>query len=179
MGHHVRSGCQKGKDMAKESSFDVVSTVDIQEVDNAYQQASRELTQRYDLRQSGATISFSKKDETFTIAAPSEFVASQVIDVLGTKLVRRQIELSSIRWDKPQAAAGSSVRQLGHVVQGIDQDSAKRIAKDIRDLKLKCKVVVEGDKLRVSSASKDVLQKVIGMLREADYGQPLQFVNYR
>lgn len=165
--------------MAKESSFDVVSTVDIQEVDNAFQQTSRELTQRYDLRQSGATISFSKRDQTFTVAAPSEFVASQVIDVLGTKLVRRQIDLKAIRWDKPQAAAGSSVRQVGHVVQGIDQDTAKRIAKDIRDLKLKCKPVVEGDKLRVSSASKDVLQQVIAKLREADYGQPLQFVNYR
>jgi uncharacterized protein YajQ (UPF0234 family) len=165
--------------MAKESSFDVVSTVDIQEVDNAFQQTSRELTQRYDLRQSGATISFSKKDQTFTVAAPSEFVAGQVIDVLGTKLVRRQIDLKAIRWDKPQAAAGSSVRQVGHVVQGIDQDTAKRIAKDIRDLKLKCKPVVEGDKLRVSSASKDVLQQVIAKLREADYGQPLQFVNYR
>ncbi|MBP3893296.1 MAG: YajQ family cyclic di-GMP-binding protein [Atopobiaceae bacterium] len=165
--------------MAKESSFDVVSTVDIQEVDNAYQQTARELTQRYDLRQSGATISFSKKDQTFTIAAPSEFVASQVIDVLGSKLVRRQIDLTAIRWDKPQTAAGSSVRQVGRVVQGIDQDTAKKIAKDIRDMKLKCKPVVEGDKLRVSSASRDVLQQVIGMLREADYGQPLQYVNYR
>lgn len=165
--------------MAKESSFDVVSTVDIQEVDNAFQQTARELTQRYDLRQSGAKIAFSKKDQTFTISAPSEFVASQVIDVLGTKLVRRKIDLSSIRWDKPIPAAGSTVRQTGHVVQGIDQDTAKKIAKDIRDLKLKCKPTVEGDKLRVSSASKDVLQQVIAMLREADYGQPLQFVNYR
>ncbi len=165
--------------MAKESSFDVVSNVDIQEVDNAFQQTTRELTQRYDLRQSGATIAFSKKDETFTIQAPSEFVAEQVIDVLGTKLVRRGIDLSAVRWDKPQAAAGSSVRQLGHIVQGIDQDTAKKIAKDIRDLKLKCKPMVEGDKLRVSSASKDVLQKVISVLKENDYGQPLQFVNYR
>ncbi len=165
--------------MAKESSFDVVSTVDVQEVDNAFQQTTRELSQRYDLRQSGASIAFSKREQTFTISAPSEFVANQVIDVLGTKLVRRQIDLSSIRWDKPQPAAGASVRQSGHVIQGIDQDTAKRIAKDIRDLKLKCKAVVEGDKLRVSSASKDVLQQVIAKLKENDYGQPLQFVNYR
>ena len=165
--------------MAKDSSFDVVSVVDVQEVDNAYQQTTRELTQRYDLRQSGATIAFSKKDLTFTVSAPSEFVASQVVDVLGSKLVRRGIDLSAVRWDDPQAAAGMSVRQTGRVVQGIDQDTAKKIAKDIRDLKLKCKPVVEGDKLRVSSASKDVLQQVISMLREADYGQPLQFVNYR
>ena len=165
--------------MAKESSFDVVSTVDLQEVDNAFQQTTRELSQRYDLRQSGATITFSKKDETFSISAPSEFVAGQVIDVLGSKLVRRQIELTAIRWDKPQPAAGSSVRQTGRVVQGLDQDTAKKIAKDIRDMKLKCKPVVEGDKVRVSSASRDVLQQVIAMLREADYGQPLQYVNYR
>ena len=165
--------------MAKESSFDVVSTVDVQEVDNAYQQTVRELKQRYDLRQSGATIAFSKKEQVFSVSAPSEFVASQVIDVLGTKLVRRGIDLAAIRWDKPQMAAGSSVRQTGHVVQGIDQDTAKKIAKDSRDLKLKCKPLVEGDKLRVSSASKDVLQQVIAYLREADYGQPLQFVNYR
>lgn len=165
--------------MAKESSFDVVSTVDIQEVDNAYQQTARELTQRYDLRQSGATISFSKKDQTFTVSAPSEFIAGQVIDVLGTKLVRRKIDLTAIKWSDPQPAAGSSVRQLGRVVQGIDQDTARRIAKDIRELKLKCKPTIEGDKLRVSSASRDVLQQVIATLRENDYGQPLQFVNYR
>jgi len=165
--------------MAKDSSFDIVSDVDMQEVDNAYQQTTRELSQRYDLRQSGAQIAFSKKDASFTISAPSEFVANQVIDVLGSKLVRRQIDLTAIRWDKPQAAAGSSVRQTGRVVQGIDQDTARKIAKDIRDMKLKCKPIVEGDKVRVSSASRDVLQQVIAMLREADYGQPLQYVNYR
>ncbi len=165
--------------MAKEASFDVVSQVDLQEVDNAYQQCARELTQRYDLKGSGATIDFSKKDAVFTVAAPSEFVASQVIDVLGTKLVRRGIDLKAVKWADPVAAAGMSVRQRGSVVQGIDQDTAKKIAKDIRDLKLKCKPTVEGDKLRVSSASRDVLQQVIAFLKDQDYGQPLQYVNYR
>ena len=165
--------------MAKEASFDVVSQVDLQEVDNAYQQTAREMTQRYDLKGSGATIDFSKKDATFTIAAPSEFVASQVRDVLGTKLVRRGIDLKAVKWADPVPAAGMSVRQRGTVVQGIDQDTAKKIAKDIRDLKLKCKPTVEGDKLRVSSASRDVLQQVIAFLKEKDYGQPLQYVNYR
>lgn len=84
-----------------------------------------------------------------------------------------------MRWDNPVAAAGSSVRLVGHLVQGIDQDTAKKISKDIRDLKLKAKATIEGDKLRVSSASKDVLQSIIASLREKDYGQPLQFVNYR
>ena len=165
--------------MAKESSFDVVSVVDMQEVDNAFGQAARELTQRYDLKGSGAKLDFSRKDAVFTITAPSEFVASQVRDVLASKLVKRGIDLKALKWDNPQAATGMSVRQTGRMIQGIDQDTAKRISKDIRDLKLKCKPTVEGDKLRVSSASKDVLQQVISFLRDKDYGQPLQFVNYR
>ncbi len=99
--------------------------------------------------------------------------------MLNAKLAKRRIDLGALDWERPQPAAGASVRQGAHVVQGIDQDTAKRIAKDIRDLKLKCKATVEGDKLRVSSASRDTLQQVISMLRERDYGQPLQYVNYR
>lgn len=165
--------------MAKESSFDVVSVVDMQEVDNAYQQAARELTQRYDLKGTGATLELSKKDGSFKIEAPSEFVASQVRDVLATKLTRRGIDLTAVRWADPQGASGMTVRQMGSIVQGIDTDTAKKISKDIRELKLKAKATIEGDKLRVSSASKDVLQAVIAALKERDYGQPLQFVNYR
>lgn len=165
--------------MAKESSFDVVSSVDMQEVDNAYQQAARELAQRYDLKQSNATIEFSRKDETFTVTAPSEFVAGQVVDVLNGKLVKRGIELGALRWGELEPATGASVRRRARLVQGIDKDTAKRISKDIRDLKLKCKATVEGDKLRLSSASRDTLQQVIAALKERDYGQPLQFTNYR
>lgn len=165
--------------MAKESSFDVVSSVDMQEVDNAYQQAVRELTQRYDLKQSNATIEFSRKDETFTVTAPSEFVAGQVVDVLNGKLVKRGIELGALRWGELEPATGASVRRRARLVQGIDKDTAKRISKDIRDLKIKCRATVEGDKLRVSSASRDTLQQVIAALKERDYGQPLQFTNYR
>ncbi|MCI1997666.1 YajQ family cyclic di-GMP-binding protein [Olsenella porci] len=165
--------------MAKESSFDVVSTVDIQEADNAYQQASRELSQRYDLKQTGATLTFSKGEGTFTLTAPSEFVAGQVRDVLASKLAKRGIDLASLRWADPQPSSGGGVRQVATLVQGIDKETAKRISKDVRDLKLKCKATVEGDKLRVSSASRDTLQQVIAALRANDYGQPLQFENYR
>ena len=165
--------------MAKESSFDIVSQVDLQEVDNAYQQAARELTQRYDLKGTGATLELSKKEGALRIEAPSEFVASQVRDVLGSKLVKRGVDLAAVRWADPQGASGMTVRQVGTIVQGIDADTAKRIAKDVRDLKVKAKATIEGDKLRVSSASKDVLQSVIVELRQRDYGQPLQFVNYR
>ena len=165
--------------MAKESSFDVVSEVDLMEVDNAYQQAVRELSQRYDLKDSGATLELSKKEGTFTITAPADFVVAQVRDVLGSKLVKRGIDLKSVRWKDPIAAAGSTVRQTGALVQGIDQETAKRIAKDIRDMKVKAKATVEGNKLRVTSASRDTLQSVIAFLKEQEYGQPLQYTNYR
>jgi len=165
--------------MAKDSSFDVVSTVYMQEVDNAYQQTARELTQRYDLKSSGATIELSKADATITVLAPADFVARQVIDVLNGRLVKRGVDLKSLSWDAPQAASGGSVRVVGHVVQGIDKECAKRISKDIRDLKLKVKATIDDDKLRVTSASKDALQEVISRLRAADYGIPLQFTNYR
>lgn len=165
--------------MAKDSSFDIVSQVDMQEVDNAYQQTARELTQRYDLKNSGATIDLAKSEGTVTIVAPADFVARQVIDVLGGRLVKRGIDLKAVQWDAPHAASGGSVRVVGRIVTGIDKETAKRIAKDIRDAKLKCKAAVEDDKVRVSSPSKDVLQQVIGMMRDADYGVPLQFANYR
>lgn len=165
--------------MAKDSSFDVVSTVDMQEVDNAFQQTARELTQRYDLKSSRATIKLSKADATISVVAPADFVARQVIDVLNGRLVKRGVDLKSLSWDAPQAASGGSVRVVGHVVQGIDKECAKRISKDIRDLKLKVKATIDDDKLRVTSASKDALQEVISHLRAADYGIPLQFTNYR
>lgn len=165
--------------MAKDSSFDVVSTVDMQEVDNAFQQTARELTQRYDLKSSRATIELSKADATISVVAPADFVARQVIDVLSGRLVKRGVDLKSLSWDAPQAASGGSVRVVGHVVQGIDKECAKRISKDIRDLKLKVKATIDDDKLRVTSASKDALQEVISHLRAADYGIPLQFTNYR
>lgn len=165
--------------MAKDSSFDVVSTVDMQEVDNAYQQTARELTQRYDLKGSGASIELSKGDGTITINAPADFVAKQVIDILNGRLVKRQVDLKSVRWDNAVAASGGTVRVVGHIVQGIDKECAKKISKDIRDQKLKVKATVEDDKLRVSSASKDALQSVISFLRDQDYGIPLQFTNYR
>ena len=165
--------------MAKDSSFDVVSQVDMQEVDNAFQQTSREITQRYDLKDSGASIELAKAEATFTVHAPADFVSRQVIDILNTKLIKRGVDISAVRWDAPQAAAGGTVRVIGHIVEGIDQPTAKKINKDIKDQKLKVKVTIEADKLRVSSASKDALQAVIQFLREQDYGQPLQFTNYR
>ncbi len=165
--------------MAKDSSFDVVSQVDMQEVDNAHQQTLREISQRYDLKDSGATVELAKAEGVITVQAPADFVARQVIDVLNSKLIKRGVDIAAVSWDAPVAASGGTVRVTGRVVQGIDQATAKRISKDIRDMKLKVKAAIEADKLRVSSASKDALQAVIAHLREQDYGQPIQFVNYR
>lgn len=165
--------------MAKDSSFDVVSTVDMQEIDNAFGQAKRELTQRYDLKDSGADIALDKAGRKITVSAPSDFVAKQVIDVLATKIIRRGIELSAVKWGDPVPAAGQSVRQVAEIVEGIDKETASTINKDIKAQKFKVKVTIEGDKLRVSSASRDALQEVIAFLKEKDYGQPLQYVNYR
>ncbi|WP_303865442.1 YajQ family cyclic di-GMP-binding protein [Senegalimassilia anaerobia] len=165
--------------MARESSFDVVSTVDMQEIDNAYQQAKKELTQRYDLKGSGAELSLDKQKKTITVAAPADFVARQVIDIMGSKLIKRGIDLAAVKWGDPQAATGQSVRQTATIVEGIDKETAGKINKDIKAQKLKVKVIIEGDKLRVSSASRDTLQEVIAFLKGQDYGQPLQYVNYR
>ena len=165
--------------MAKESSFDVVSTVDMQEIDNAYQQAKKELTQRYDLKGSGAELSLDKQKKTITVAAPADFVARQVIDIMGSKLIKRGIDLTAVKWGDPQAATGQSVRQTATIVEGIDKETAGKINKDIKAQKLKVKVIIEGDKLRVSSASRDTLQVAIAFLKGQDYGPPLQSVNYR
>lgn len=165
--------------MAKESSFDVVSTVDMQEVDNAFQQAKREIAQRYDLKGSGAELALDKAARTITVSAPADFVAKQVQDVLSTKLIRRGIELTAVKWGAPVAATGQSMRVTGSIVEGIDKDTASKIAKDVRGTKIKAKVAIEGDKLRVSSASRDALQEVIAFLKGQDYGQPLQYTNYR
>lgn len=165
--------------MAKDSSFDVVSQIDMQEIDNAYGQAKKELTQRYDLKDSGSDISLDKGGKSITVSAPSDFVCKQVIDVLTSKLIKRGIELNALKWGKLESATGGTVRQTAQILEGIDRDTAGKINKDIKGTKLKVKVTIEGDKLRVSGPKIDTLQEVITFLKDQDYGQPLQFVNYR
>jgi len=165
--------------MAKDSSFDVVSTVDMQEVDNAYGQTSREISQRYDLKDSGSQISLDKSSKTITILAPADFVVKQIIDVLQSKLIKRGIDITSLKWGEIESAAGGNVRRSARIIEGIDKETASKINKDIKAQKFKVKVQIEGDKLRVSSPSRDALQEVIAFLKEKDYGQPLQYNNYR
>ena len=166
--------------MAKDASFDVVSEIDLPEVDNAWQQALRELKQRYDLKDSGARLDYDKHKLEFTLLAPSDFVATQVKDVLAGKLVHRQVDLKALQWSAPAAASGGMLRIIGTLVSGIDEDLIKKINKDIKAQKFsKTKTQIEGEKIRVFSPSRDELQAVIAFLKEQDYGIPLQYRNYR
>ena len=166
--------------MAKDASFDVVSEVDFQEVDNAWQQTLKELRQRYDLKDSGAVLDYDKQKHEFSLTAPSDFIAAQVKDVLGSKLVRREVDLKAVKWSAPVAASGGSVRLMGALVSGIDEDLIRKINKEIKAQKFsKIKTQIEGEKIRVFSPSRDELQAVIAFLKEQDYGIPLQFTNYR
>jgi cyclic-di-GMP-binding protein len=165
--------------MAKDESFDIVSEVDMQEVDNAVQQTDRQIAQRFDLKDTKAEVALDKHAATITVRAPSDFVARQVTDVLSSAVIKRGIDLKALVWGTPEAASGGWVRLTANIVNGIEDTLAKRINKAIRDEKFKAKVQIEGTKLRVFSPSRDELQRVIAFVKDQDYGIPLQFTNRR
>ena len=163
--------------MASDSTFDVVSKVDSQEVSNALNQAQKEIAQRYDFRGVGEEIDFS--GEKILIKANSEERAKAVLDVFQSKLAKRGISLKSLDAGEPYAS-GKEYRLEAGIKEGIDQPTAKKITKLIRDEGPKSvKASIQGDELRVSSKSRDDLQEVIAMLKSADLEVDLQFVNYR
>ncbi len=163
--------------MAGESSFDVVSKVDRQEVDNAVNQAAKEVAQRYDFKGTGASVGWS--GDVITIAADSEDRVMAVLDVLQTKLIRRGVSLKSLDTGEPRAS-GKEHRLDSSLKEGLGQDDAKKVGKVIRDAGPKgVKTQVTGEELRVSAKSRDDLQEVIRVLKEADLDIALQFVNYR
>ena len=163
--------------MASESSFDIVSKVDKQEVANALNQAQKEIAQRYDFKGVGAEVDFS--GEKILMKANSEERVKAVLDVLQSKLVKRGISLKSLDAGEP-FASGKEYRIEASIKEGIAQDQAKKISKLIRDEGPKgVKAQIQGDELRVSSKSRDDLQSVMGMLKSADLDVDLQFINYR
>ena len=163
--------------MASESSFDVVSKVDRQEVDNALNQAVKEVAQRYDFKNIGASISWS--GETIVMTANSEERVKAVLDVFETKLIRRGISLKSLETGEPKAS-GKEYRLEASIKEGLSSENAKKISKIIRDEGPKgVKAQITGDELRVSAKSRDDLQQVIALLKDADLDVALQFVNYR
>ncbi|MCL6516231.1 YajQ family cyclic di-GMP-binding protein [Alicyclobacillus sp.] len=164
--------------MAKDSSFDIVSEVDLQEVQNAVQQALKEISTRFDFKGSKSEIEFDGKG-TITLLSDDEYKLNALRDVLESKLIKRGVSLKALRPGKVEPAAGGTVRQAVRLQQGIEQDVAKQITKLVKDTKLKVQVTIQGDQLRVSGKSRDDLQAVIRTLREADLPVPLQFTNYR
>jgi uncharacterized protein YajQ (UPF0234 family) len=163
--------------MAADSSFDVVSKVDRQEVDNAVNQASKEVAQRYDFKNVGASVGWS--GDTIVITANSEERVAAVLDVLQTKLVKRGVSLKVLDTGETKAS-GKEYRQVSALNEGLDQENAKKISKIIRDEGPKgVKAQIQGDELRVSAKSRDDLQAVIALLKGSDLDVALQFVNYR
>jgi uncharacterized protein YajQ (UPF0234 family) len=163
--------------VASESSFDVVSKVDRQEVDNALNQASKEIAQRYDFKGTGASIEWS--GETILMKASSEDRVKAVLDVFQTKLIKRQVSLKAVEAGDPKPS-GKEYRIEAQLKEGLDQEHAKKISKLIRDEGPKgVKAQIAGDELRVTSKSRDDLQGVIALLKGADLDVALQFVNYR
>ncbi|WP_127357241.1 YajQ family cyclic di-GMP-binding protein [Actinacidiphila soli] len=160
-----------------DSSFDIVSKVERQEVDNALNQAAKEISQRYDFKNVGASIAWS--GEKILMQANSEERVKAILDVFETKLVKRNISLKSLDAGEPQLS-GKEYKIFASVEEGISQDNAKKVAKIIRDEGPKgVKAQVQGDELRVSSKNRDDLQAVIALLKGKDFEFALQFVNYR
>jgi uncharacterized protein YajQ (UPF0234 family) len=162
-----------------EASFDVVSKVDRQEVDNALNQAAKEVAQRYDFKNTGASIAWTG-DAGLEIRANSDDRVRAVLDVFKEKLVRRQVSLKALEHGEPQPAAGGTARLAVSIRQGLTDEKARAIVKTIKTAGPKnVHAQVQGDTVRVSGKKRDDLQTVIALLRGEDYGVPLQFVNYR
>jgi cyclic-di-GMP-binding protein len=163
--------------MPQENSFDVVSETDLQEVANAVNQAKKELTTRFDFR--GSTSSIELGGEEITLTSEDEQKLKSVRDVLEDKMVKRKVALKALDYQKIEAATLGTVRQKVKIVQGIESEKAKAIVKSIKDAKIKVQASIQGDQVRVSGKNRDDLQKVIQLLKEKDFGIPLQFTNYR
>ena len=163
--------------MAKDSSFDVVSEVNMQEVVNAVNQARKVVSQRYDFK--GSKTEIELNDDVIKITTEDDFRLNSVIDILKTRLIARKVAVRNLQYGKTEDAAGGMVRQQISIRQGIAADKAKTMVKDIKASKLKVQASIQGDSIRVSGKNKDDLQQVIALLRENDYDLELQFVNYR
>lgn len=166
--------------MANAASFDVTSGVDLQEVDNAVNQARKEVAQRYDFKGSRAAIEFNRTENTLTLVADDEFKMNALWEILQGRMVRRGVPTKNLTLGTIERAANDTVRRAITLQQGIPTEAAKDIVKFIKDNKLKkVQAAIQADQVRVSSNSKDELQEAIRLLREHDFGIALQFGNYR
>ncbi len=163
--------------MASSFSFDVVSEFDRQELVNALDQAKREITTRYDLKDTKTEIEL--EEEQIVINTENEFVLSQIKDLLETKLIKRTLSLKILDYQKFEVAAGARVRQVIKLKKGLTQEIAKQMSKTVRDSFKNAQTQIQGDALRVTSKSKDELQAIINLLKGKDLPVALQFTNYR
>jgi uncharacterized protein YajQ (UPF0234 family) len=162
-----------------DNSFDIVSKIDLAEVNNAIQQAMKELVQRYDLKNSHSDIQLNEKDNKILLASQDEFKLKAVNDVLGQKLVKRNVPLKGLTYGTITPASGSTVRQEITLQQGVPIEKAREIVKLIKDSKQKVQASIQGDLVRVSGKDRDTLQSVMALLRGHDFGIDMQFTNYR
>jgi hypothetical protein len=158
-------------------SFDVVSKVDRQEIDNALNQTRKEVAQRYDFK--GSKTELSDDQDTITILSDDAFKVKAVIDILQSKLVRRGVSLKSLVYGEIEPASGGLARQVVTIQQGIDTDKARQLVKAVKESKLKVQSQIQDDQVRVTGKKRDDLQAAVQLLRQLDVGLPLQFVNFR
>ncbi len=166
--------------MATQVSFDITSSVDLQEVDNAVNQARKEVAQRYDFKGSRASVDLNRDENTITLLADDEFKLNALWEILQGRMVRRGVPTKNLTQGEIDRAANDTVRRVVSLQQGIPVEAAKEIVKFLKDRKMKkVQAAIQADQVRVSSASKDDLQEAIRLLREHDFGVALQFGNYR
>ncbi|MGH2575207.1 MAG: YajQ family cyclic di-GMP-binding protein [Ignavibacteria bacterium] len=161
------------------NSFDIVSEVNWQEIDNAINQARKEILQRYDFKGSRSSIDMNQKDKTLTLVGDDDYKLKAVIDILQNKFVKRSIPLKAFKYKSAEPASGGSLRQVIEVQQGISKDNSRLLVKMIKDSKLRVQAAIQDEQVRVSGKSKDDLQGVISMIRNANLDFAVQFVNYR
>lgn len=165
--------------MAKDSSFDLVSELDLQAVLDAVNVSKKEINNRFDFKGTGVELEFNKEDKTITFLADTDFQADQLKDILISKMIKRGLSPKGLVLEKEEKASGNKIRKIEKLVTGIEQEQAKKIVKDIKDFNKKVQASIQEDKLRISSKDKDVLQEVIQFIKKKDYPVPLQFRNYR
>jgi hypothetical protein len=162
-----------------DNSFDVVSKIELPEVLNAVQQALKEVQQRFDLKDSHSNIELDEKENKILLTSKDEYKLKAVVDILQSKLVKRHVPLKGLSYGEIIPSAGSTVKQEINLQQGIAIEKAREIVKAIKDAKLKVQASIQGDFVRVSSRDRDLLQTVIKLLRDTDFGIDMQFTNYR
>jgi uncharacterized protein YajQ (UPF0234 family) len=162
-----------------DNSFDVVSQIEMPEVNNAIQQAMKEITTRYDLKNSKTLIELNEKEKKVTLGSTDDFKLKAATEIFQLKLVKRGVPIKNLTYGPIQAAAGASVKQEITLTSGIPTEKAKDIVKKIKDSKLKVQAAIQGDLVRISGKDRDTLQQAIALLKGADFGIELQFINFR